>query len=106
MTGKMREDIKGKSVIYRSSELTDFQKKINAAAAEIALRDSTLVCKCNRGLLPDQARQQYFQTKQDSKCQVKDMFLEKGSLVPNFTVSLVLLLQKESRSQKPFAPKE
>ena len=54
----MREDIKGKSVNYHSSELTDFQKKINAAAAEIALQDSTLVCKCNRGLLPDQARQQ------------------------------------------------
>ena len=58
MTGRMREDTKGKSVIYHSSELTDFQKKVNAAAAEIALRHPTLVCKGNRGLLLDQARQQ------------------------------------------------
>ena len=57
MTGKMREHTKGKSVIYHS-ELTDFQKKVNAAAAEIALRHPTLVCKGNRGLLLDQARQQ------------------------------------------------
>jgi hypothetical protein len=51
----MREDVQQQSVIYHSSELTDFQKIVNAAASDIALGDPTLVHKGNRGVLLDKA---------------------------------------------------
>ena len=58
MPESVRDGIKEQSVIYHTTGLTDFQKKVNAAAAEIALRDPTLVHKGNRGKLLDLARQQ------------------------------------------------
>ena len=35
MSHKMKEDIERQSVIHRSPELTDFQKRVNSAAAKI-----------------------------------------------------------------------
>ena len=56
-TSKCRKLVNQQVVIYHSSELTDFQKKVNAAAAEIAQQDPRLVHKGNRGLLLDKARE-------------------------------------------------
>ena len=38
MTDDMREELTECSVIFHSSNLSDFQQKVNAAAAEIALK--------------------------------------------------------------------
>ena len=39
MTDSVREDLLERSVIFRSSNPSNFQQKVNAAAADIALKD-------------------------------------------------------------------
>ena len=54
----MRVEFKAQSVIYNHSQLTDFQKKVNSAAAELALQYPSLVNIGNGGVLFDKACQQ------------------------------------------------
>ena len=58
MSDDVKEDLLERSVIYHSSTLNDFQKKVNSAAADIALKEPRLVRKGNRGILLEKARQQ------------------------------------------------
>lgn len=56
MTDCVREDQLDRSVVFHSTNLSSFQQKVNAAAAEIALNEPTLVRKGNRGTLLAKAR--------------------------------------------------
>lgn len=38
MSDEVKKDLLERSVIYRASTLTDFQKKVNSAAASIAMQ--------------------------------------------------------------------
>ena len=57
MTDEVREDLLQRSVIFHSENLSNFQKRVNDAAAEIALKEPKLVRKGNRGELLAKARQ-------------------------------------------------
>ena len=57
MTDEVREDLLERSIIYHSENLSNFQKRVNDAAAEIALKEPKLVRKGNRGTLLVKARQ-------------------------------------------------
>ena len=51
ITDEVREDLLQRSTIYHSANLSNFQKRVNDAAAEISLKDPKLVRKGNRGAL-------------------------------------------------------
>ena len=57
MTDSVRDDLLERSMIFHSANLSNFQQKVNAAAAEIALSEPKLVRKGNRGILLEKARQ-------------------------------------------------
>ena len=57
ITDEVREDLLQRSTIYHSANLSNFQKRVNDAAAEIALKEPKLVRKGNRGALLAKARQ-------------------------------------------------
>ena len=58
MSNEVKKDLLERSVIYHVSTLTDFQKKVNSAAASIAIRELVLVWKGNWGTLLEKAWQQ------------------------------------------------
>lgn len=78
MSNEVKKDLLERSVIYHVSTLTDFQKKVNSAAASVAIREPVLVWKGNWGTLLEKAREQVsvelFAFKKEShaqKCMVK-----------------------------------
>jgi len=56
VTERMREDIIKQSMLFKSPNLSEFQEKVNSAAAQLALHNPSLVHKGNRGTLLERAR--------------------------------------------------
>lgn len=83
LTEKMKEDLVEQSILFKTPNLSEFQKKVNSAAAELALCEPSLVRKGNRGVLLERARR-------------KALSSRRGSRVPRCMECSVSLLHPQS----------
>lgn len=82
MTDDVRQELTECSVIFHSSNLSDFQQKINVAAAEIAVKEPRLVTKGNCGTPLDRARE---------KVPFEGYNLKRGNHVPKCMVQVLVV---------------
>lgn len=87
LTEKMKEDQVEQSILFKTPNLSEFQKKVNSAAAELALCEPSLVRKGNRGVLLERARK---------KVSEEGFVFKKGSRVPRCMECSVSLLHLQS----------